>query len=363
MTTQTRLYSMDDLYGHRYQPLSTLDLSRVSDTARAYGADLTVQVNNMLNDLSEEITLPRAIWGGSKTVNFQDVGEFGEAKPEAEIGGQELHFPLFKLQAAEGMSEEAWNRALVQDLLDAMVAMDTGYQARVQKEMKAAIFNNTLFTKQVDVFSREKSTLNLIQPFLNGDSGQIPPAPSGKTFAAGSQNHYIGITGSSLAVTDVDYLVNHVREHGDGQLVLYVDPAMPTTLAGLSNTPYLAATPVTVLDNSAAQMPRFQTSITSDGSNADVGLWRGNLVKTRSWVPVGYIFCANISSPIGKPLRRRIDPLFPGLITDTEISNGIIRIKKSHFYMGFGAWNRSAGAVLDTATQGSYTVPTGLVRK
>ena len=100
----------------------------------------------------------------------------------------------------------------------------------------------------------------------------------------------------------------------------------------------------------------------TDRNNMFIGTWDGHRVLTRSWVPTGYISVMGIGGQLGKPLWRRTDPAFPGLRVATEISDGRIRVKESYFYMGFGAFNRSAGAVLDTATQGSYTVPSGLVR-
>lgn len=362
MTTQTRVYSLEDLYEQRYAPISTLDLSRVSLTIEAYAADLTAQVNAMLNDFSEEITLSRSIWGGAPQITFDEVGEYGRGKPRADKAGQELHFPLFKLSATQEASEEFWKRAKVKDVIDLMTSMDIGYQTRVQDEVKAAIFNSTLHTK-VNDWLVDNSTLNKVQPFLNGDSGAIPPAPNGTTFAAGTQNHYIAVTGATVAAADVNYLVNHVAEHGAGQIVLYVDPAMPSTLDGLSGGKFVAKTPVTIVDNSAAQVARESFNPNADRSNMSVGYWDGYEVVTRSWVPTGYIAAMNISGNLGKPLNRRIDPMFPGLRVAPEITNGILRVKESYFYMGFGAFNRAAGAVLDTTHQTTYVAPTGLVRK
>jgi hypothetical protein len=362
MTTQSRIYNLNDLYEQRYAPISTLDLSKVALTIEAYAADLSAKVDGMLNDFTEEQTLSRAIWGGAPKMVFDEVGEFGRGKPRADVGGQELHFPLRKLSATQEASEEFWKRAKIKDLLDLTVSMDIGYSTRIQDELKAAIFNNTLFTAQND-WLIDNSTLNKIQPFLNADGGSIPPAPNGATFTGASHQHYIGITGSALAVADMTYLTNHVTEHGPGKIVLFVDPAMPATLAGLSGTKFVAKTPVVIADQSAAQVAREQFNPDDDRNNMSVGYWDGYEVVTRSWVPTNYIAAMNVSGRLGKPLHRRIDPNFPGLIVAPEVTNGILRVKESYFYMGFGAFNRAAGAVLAAANQGSYAVPSGLVRK
>lgn len=363
MTTQTRIYTLDDLYEQRYAPISTLDLSRVALTIEAYAADLSTRVNEMLNDFSEEQSLSRAIWGGVPQMAFDEVNEFGRGEPRADVAGQEVHFPLFKLSATQEASEEFWKRAKGQNVIDLLTGMDIGYSARIRDEIKAAIFNNTLHTKVSDWLT-DKSTLNKIQPFLNADSAAIPPAPNGSTFTASTHTHYIGITGSTVAASDVNYLLGHVREHGEGQVVLYVDPAMPSTLSGLASTKFVALTPVVTVNNSAAEVARLSFDPAADRSNMLVGYWDGHEVRTRSWIPTNYMVAMNISGRLGKPLHRRIDPMFPGLRVAPEITNGILRVKESYFYMGFGAFNRAAGAVMDCTTgSNGYTVPSGLIRK
>lgn len=359
--TQPRIYDLNDLYEQRFSPISTLDLSRVSATIEAYAKDLAMKVDEMLNEFSEEQVLSRSVWGGAPKMAFDEVNEFGRGKPRADVKGQEVHFPLFKLSATQEASEEFWKRAKVKDVIDLTQSMDIGYSSRIQDEVKAAIFNPLVHTKVKD-WLVDNSSLDKIQPFLNGDSASIPDAPNGKTFAAGTQNHYIGITGSALAVADVDYLVGHVTEHGAGQICLYVDPSMPSTLAGLSNTKFVAVQPVVYADQRAAVVARAQYDPSGDMDNMLAGFWNGHEVRSRSWVPTGYINCMNISGMLGKPLHRRVDPNYRGLLVAPEITNGILRTKESYFYMGFGSFNRAAGAVLDTATQGSYTTPTGLTR-
>jgi hypothetical protein len=361
VTTQSRVYSLTDLYEQRFAPISTMDLTRVSRTIEAYAADLSNRISEMLNDFTEEVTLSRSIWGGAPTMAFDEVNEFGRGKPRADVAGQELHFPLFKLSATQEASEEFWRRAKGKNVLDLLTSMDIGYAGRVRDEVKAAIFNNTLHTKVTD-WLVDNSSLNKIQPFLNADSAAIPPAPNGTTFTASSHQHYIAVTGATVAATDVNYLTNHVAEHGQGTIVLYVDPAMPATLSGLASTKFVAKTPVTIVNQSAAQVASESFDPSADRSNMSVGYWDGYEVLTRSWVPTGYIACMNLTSPIGKPLARRIDPMFPGLHVAPEITNGILRVKESYFYLGFGALNRAAGAVLDTTHQGTYSAPSGLIR-
>jgi hypothetical protein len=360
MTRTNQIYTLEDLYAQRFAPLSTLNLERVSQTIQAYGEFLARDMNEQLDMFTEETTVSRAVWGGAANLQFDEVGEFGKGKTNKDTRGQELHFPLFKLDATVGGSEEFWKRAGVKDLIDVMNGMDNAYAERVRNEVKAAIFNKSLHVPVKD-WLVDNTTLNKVQPFLNADSNEIPVAPNGTTFTASSHNHYLGITGSSLSMGDVDRAVSTVREHVLGKIVLFVDGSMPATLLGLSGTKYVGRPPSPIVDQSTEQVARLSFNPDADRNNMSVGYWDGHEVITRSWVPTGYIAVMAIGGQLGKPLWRRVDPKFPGLITGIEITDGRIRIKESYFYMGFGSFNRAAGAVLDTVNA-TYTNPSGLVR-
>lgn len=362
MAATKQIYTLEDLYAQRFAPLSTLDLSRVSLTVEAYAQFLAQDMNEQLNMFSEETVLSRSVWGGAPAMAFDEVGEFGRGTPRKDTAGQEVHFPLFKLSASQGASEEFWKRANVKDLVDTMNAMDIGYAQRMRDEIKAAIFNNTIHTPVKD-WLVDNSTLNKVQPFLNSDSAAIPTAPNGRTFTASAHTHYIGITGSTVASSDVNYLVNHVAEHVLGKVILVVDAAMPATLSALASTKFVALTPTVIVNQSASQVAREAFDPNGDRGNMLVGYWDGYEVYTRSWAPTNYITAMAVGGQLGKPLLHRVDPAFPGLRTGLEIADGVLRIKESYFYGGFGAFNRAAGAVLDCASgSNTYTVPTGLAR-
>jgi hypothetical protein len=361
MTETRQIYTLEDLYEQRFAPLSTLNLNRVSATIQAYAEFLASDMNEQLDLFTEETSLSRAIWGGSASISFEEVGELGKGKTRKDTRGQELHFPLFKLDATVGGSEEFWKRASVKNLIDVMTGMQNGYASRVRDEIKAAIFGATVKTPVKD-WLVDNSTLNKIQPFLNADSAEIPAAPNGSTFTASSHQHYVGTSGTTASTYDIDTLLSNVREHVLGKVVLVTDSAMPATLLAMSGTKYVARPPMPISDNRDAQIARASFNPDDDRSNMSVGYWDGHEVITRSWCPTGYIMAAAIGGQLGKPLFRRIDPQFPGLITGLEISDGRIRVKESYFYMGFGAFNRAAGAVLDTLHQTNYTAPSGLVR-
>lgn len=362
MAQTTQIYTLEDLYAQRYAPLSTLDLDRVAASVQAHAEFVSSDMNEQLNLFTDEIIKSRSIWGGVPKMAFDEVGEFGKGKPRKQTEGQELHFPLFKLSAVQGGSDEFWKRAQVNDMIDLLNSMEIGYASRVRDEVKAAIFNNTVRIPQKD-WLVDNSTLNKIQPFLNADSNSIPDAPNGTTFTASTHQHYIGITGSTVAASDVNYLLGHVREHGEGKIILFVDANMPATLSGLASTKFVALTPTVVVNQTAAQVARDSFNPDADRSNMLVGYWDGHEVHTRSWVPTNYMAALNVGGQLGKPLLRRIDPQFPGLLGGFQIRDGRVTMNEMYFYMGIGAFNRAAGAVMDCTTgSNSYTVPTGLIR-
>jgi len=360
--TQTRqIYTLEDLYEQRFAPISTLDTSKVLASVQAYAEFLARDMNEQLDLFTDEQIQSRAIWGGTTKLDFDEVGEFGKGKTRKDTAGQELHFPLFKLDATVGGSEEFWKRASVGNLREAMIGLDNGYSQRVRDEIAAAIFNKAAHTPVTD-WLKDNSTLNKIQPFLNADSNPIPTAPNGTTFTASSHQHYVGCSGATISSYDVTTLINNVAEHVLGKVILFVDPSMPAVLGALAGTKYIARPPSPIVDQSTQQVARLSFNPDADRSNMSVGYWDGVEVVTRSWVPTGYLACLAVGGQLGKPLHRRIDPAFPGLRVATEMSDNVIRVKESYFYMGFGAFNRAAGACLDSTHQTTYSNPSGLVR-
>jgi hypothetical protein len=361
MTTIKGIYSLADLYEQRFAPISTLDMSKVLNTIQAYGDFLVQDMNAQLNDFTEETTKSRAIWGGAPTLAFDEVNEFGKGKPRKEILGQEVHFPLFKLSATDERSAEMQKRATAGQLREMLLAMNNAYYQRVRDEIKASIFNKAAHIPVKD-WTVDNSTLNKVQPFINADSNEIPASPNGSTFTASTHQHYVGTSGTSLSTYDVNTLLSNVQEHVLGKVVLFVDGAMPASLAALSGTEYVARPPSPIQDNRNALIARASFNPDDDANNMSIGYWKGVEVVTRSWVPTGYLACLAVGGQLGKPILRRVDPAFPGMRIATELSDNSVILKEAYTYLGFGAFNRAAGAVLDSLHQTAYTNPSGLVR-
>lgn len=356
-----QIYTLDDLYYARATSVVDLGVDNVLNSLVAYGNFLVNDVNEQLSMFVDETQVAREFWGGVGQLSFEEVGEFGMGKTQKDLKDQEVQFPLRKLSAAHGLSNEFWKRAKGSEIRKLMLDMDNAYNQRIRDEIKTSIFNKNSVQWQSSIYPQD-GTLTKIQPFLNADGNTIPNSPNGTSFVGSSHQHYIGVTGATVAVADIDYLLGHVREHVVGNVVLFVDGAMPATLAALSGSKFVYNQYTNVIAKTTADIGSVRTIDGSvDRNNMFIGVWDGHEVHTRSWVPTGYMAAIAVGAG-DKPLKRRVDPLFPGLQSDGWITDGRIKVQEFYTYMGFGVFNRAAGACLDTTHQATYSNPSGLLR-
>lgn len=358
-----QIYTMDDLFDARYasQGLSQLGLEAVLNSLVAYGNFLVEDAAEQLRVFCGQTENAREVWGGVAKLSFQEVDEFGKGETQKDIKDQELHYPLRKISAAHGMSNEFFKRADGREIAKLMLEMDNGFNQRIRDEIKTTIFKNTSTQWKSNIYPRD-GLLQKIQPFLNADSATIPDAPNGTTFTASSHNHYAGTTGSSLTFGDIDLLLSNVREHfADSVNVrLFVDSTMPATLSALSGTKFVYNQFVNVVDQTAGKIGATVNLGGGNRANTFIGVWDGSEVWTRSWVPANYIV-AMADNPLSPAILRRVDPLFQGMQSDGIVTDGRLTVQEFYAYMGFGVYNRAAGAVLQTNAQ-SYSIPSGLLR-
>jgi len=353
----TKFYSLDDMLSQRFTPISTLDVNAVNDAIQAQLDFLNKSVSEQISLLAEETPVARRVWGTTAPFVMKEVGEFGEARSKAYGPGVEIDFPLRKFSVSTGWSKEWFQRATAAELAQRVLGASTAYQKKLQDEIKFAIFNNVNYT--YEDYLVDSTSLANCRAFLNADSVTIPDAPDGTTFTAASHNHYVGTVGASLAYTDVDTLISNVVEHGNMfGITLFTTPALVSTLAGLTSTKFVQLTYASVIPANDTDATIMRDNADADPSNKLVGFWGNYPVYTRSWVPTGMIACLATGSA-EKPLVMRVDanPSLRGLIALTEWGNPVITSKEWIAYFGMGVWNRAAGAVLDTAHQTTYTLP------
>lgn len=357
-----QIYTLDDLYAARATSIVDLGLENVLNSLLAYGDFLVRDTAEQLSAFVGETTNAREFWGGVAKVSFVEVDEFGKGETQKDIKDQEVQFPLRKISAAHGFSNEYFKRARGQEIRKLMLQMENGFNQRIRDELKTCIFKPTATQWQSNIYPQD-GLLQKIQPFLNADGATIPDAPNGTSFTAASHTHYNAMTGTSIGVSDVNTLINHVREHFSPatEVSVYVDPTMPATLAALSSTPFIYNQYINVVAKNSADIGAAVNLGGGNRSDSFIGVWDGSKVFTRSWVPTGYLV-AMAENPLEPPILRRVDPLYQGMLTDGLVTDGRLTVQDFYAYMGFGVYNRAAGAVLDAVHQATYSAPSGLLR-
>jgi hypothetical protein len=337
--------------------ISVEDLNRQIEDRIAF---LTNAVNEFLSGVAQDVpSEEKMIDVSTPATAMKKVGEFGQARTEADRSVVSLQFPLFKFSKATGWSEEFIRRASVEDFRKGVLDAEYAYRTSLQDELKTACFNN-IQRQHNDKFDTQRDLT--VRPFYNGDGQAIPTSPSGETFTAATHTHYSGTSGSSLSVYDIDtLLIDNIVEHGGMKgITLFVAPNGKAALEAVTSTKFLAATRPNIIYSDTADRSVFQDNLDSDPDNKLIGAWDGYPVFTRSWIPTNYIL-ALATGAAEKAIGYRQDKSLKGLVPLPLISNNIITAAEWRAYFGMGANNRGAGAVLDTAHQTNYSAPSGLV--
>lgn len=348
------IYDLNDLLAQRFVLASAFGFDKINDSIQARLEWLNGQVNEQIGIFAEVSEDARRIWGGSSKFNMVEVDEFGVARTEKAISGQEVNFPLRKFSVSTGFTADYLRRATVAEIAQVAINAQEAYLERMQAELKFGLYNKDNYSF-VDKFG-DGSTL-AVKAFLNADSVAIPNAPDGTEFT--SHTHYVGTVGASLAVADIDALIENVKEHGLYKgVTLFINPANVATLVALANTKFVKNTSTLLIDNTASTQSAFKVNPEEDSNNQFVGVWNGEVkVFTRSWAVANYYtVCA--TGAADKPLILRTDKYVKGLVMDYELGAHPISAKTWSAYVGMGANNRASVAVLDAGHQTDYTEPT-----
>lgn len=350
------IYTLDDLLAQRFVSASVFGFDKINDAIQARLEFLNGQVNDQLGIFAEVSEDSRRVWGGSTKFSMKEIDEFGIARTEKAISGVEVNFPLRKFSVSTGFTADFLRRATVAEVAQVAINVQEAYLERMQDELKFGIYNDDNYNFN-DKFG-DGSTL-AIKAFLNADSVAIPNAPDGTAFTASSHNHYVGTVGAALAYGDIDTLIANVKEHGLYKgVTLFINPSNVATLVGLASTKFVKNTSTLLIDNTASTQSSFKVNPEEDSNNQFVGVWNGEVkVFTRSWAIANYYVCV-ATGAAEKPLVLRTDKYIKGLTQMPEFGQHPISAKTWEAYVGFGANNRAAVAVLDGAHQTTLTEPT-----
>jgi hypothetical protein len=356
--TTNGIYRLEDLLAQNFTNAGEFGFDNIVRTIQDRLDFVNSEVDGMVSLMAEKSTERRRVWGSETTNTMVEItDDLGSANSRKIQPGVEIAFPLRKFSVKTGWTQEWLKRATPAEIAKNFLAMENGYFTRLIDEIKFAVFNKDNYS-YTDWLT--DATALPVKAFLNADSAAIPAAPDGTTFTGSSHKHYVGTSGASLAYGDIDTLISNVREHGLTGLALFVNAADVAGLVGLASTKFVAIThAVLAVSGRTSGTVSTDAPESYDLNNRLAGYWDGIPVYTKPWVVDNYIVCAAMDAR-ERPLVYRVDKIAgnQGLILGAEYGMHPITAKEYVAYYGFGAWNRAAVAVLDTAHQTNYTEPT-----
>ena len=313
-------------------------------------AAISVFIQEITPDYKERFLLPGA-------GRLQRLREAGPSAAVKRTGSWDVAYPL------EGFGASlAWSRVSMAYLtlgefdthLDTITNQAT---ATVRFELLKALLNNTQ-----DTFTDPIRGDLSIEPLANGDAVVYPPVLGSETEA--TEDHYLESGYLASAVDDTnnpyktirDELVHHFgRESGGYDIISWIHPDQQTVTEDLTDFDPVTDRYVEPGDQTATINPP------APGPGVLLGRTNGVTVKVWDWVPTGYMINRHMQAPA--PLKQRRDPL------DVNLPMGLVLVQTDEMYplsnssyeirFGFGCGNRLNGVVMELATGGTYSIPSG----
>lgn len=351
-----------------YGTLSVSDLlAATGQTIADYGEDKAFEaianglsahnalVADMVTSLCEVTAERLGRFGTTGAGEMIDLDEFGAPDTQKVVPGANVGWPLRKVGYAI-----QWTRTYMMIKTPAELAgqFDAAKDAdlrRIQRDIARAFFKPTNNLTYID-----RLTDNAVLPLralLNADSTGIPYGPNGETFDGTTHTHYLGT--ASLVAANVSALIETVVEHGvGGGMRLYINRAQEAAVRAMTGnfTAYLDARIVPADTTTRANGSLDMTAL----YNRSIGVFDAAEVWIKPWVPAGYMFAVDTSTPM-KPLRIRTR-------TGTLQGLGALSIAADHEHYplraqtmereyGISVWTRWNGAALFT-TNATYANPT-----
>lgn len=322
------------------------------DIARVLAADnaaFSAVVADMLADLAETSNQKLRLVGNSLGGNAVEVDEFGNSPTQKDVPGYFVGFPLRRIQFAIGWTQQYLKNATPADLAVRNNIAQGAHLRRARYELQRAIYTptNSTFTDHLV----DKAPLP-VKAFINADSSPMANGPNGETFDGATHTHYDGVV--SLTAAALTALINDVAEHRNGASVrVCINIADAATVSALPGFVPLQVPYVNL--NTAANQPNERLDITKL-DNRQIGWFGAAEVWTKPWAVANYAVAYDYSAP-AKPLVRRVEQNDRGMhIAATNESHPLVAEFMEWFH-GFGAWNRTALAVL-RFNNSTYAAPT-----
>ena len=348
-------YKLEDLLAQRFNDVaaSELGFDAINDAIQERQDWLNAQVEDQMGLFAESSTDMGRVWGGDAQYNMSEVDQNSEADAEKTTHGIDVFFPMRKFSVSTAWTADYLLNVSARELASTALGIQNAYKEALQEELAFAIYNKDNYS----IVDKYASKLTLaVKCFLNADSVAIPSAPDGTSFTASSHTHYLG-HGGALANDDVDAAIEHVMEHGLTKGVgIYVPFGLVSVLEGLASTKFSKNSSTMFTGIAGENVDRIDPN--ADLDNAYIGNWDGRIkVFTRSWAKAGMLSVV-AAGAAQKPLVNRLhkNSAVRGLYRTVQYGQHPITAQSFDAYIGFGAYNRAAVAVLD-CVNAAYTEP------
>lgn len=363
MPIQTGTHTIADLVANTFAGEAASDPQNMTALEDAIRRDLEAhnqRLQELLAAFSARSSERQTVYGTNAEMEFHSADEYSRGPTQKIAVGSRVEFPLDKFQLAVGFTADYLRRASVQDVAIRTVAVRRADVNLVQRKLREAFFGATNYTwndRLVD------GTDLAVKRLVNADSAPIPNGPNGEVFDGTSHTHYLASDWSAATAdakaSDIADLIGTVTEHGHSEgLTVFINTAQESDVRGA--TDFVALLYPNTVSAPGGTEDRGQGVIDiTNANNRLIGYFRGVPVRVKPWVPANYLL-ANATADGRKPLRQRVSAVAAeaaGLFIAGTIINHPLQAEYAEHFFGFGAWNRTNGAVLYTGG-GTYAEPT-----
>jgi hypothetical protein len=310
--------------------------------------------SEMFGQFVERTTDQLRQYGGTDSMNFDELDEFGRADAQKITAGATVGFPLRNYGISTQRTRTNLLNVTVQEIVAEVSAVMDGDIRVLYRELRRAL----MYPTNVTFLDRRVANISIpVKRLVNGDSQPIPLGPNGETFAGG-HTHYLFTASTAIAAADMTALILAIAEHyNDVQVVVNINAAQETAVRALSGFVAITPTFVTPATSAAAIVEQYDTRNIGDRK---IGYFGGNYAEVwvKPWVPAGYLHAWGRGGPT--PVVMRTRPGGGDLELMFEDETHPLRARGWEREFGMGVWNRTNGAALyiDTGAAGAYVAPT-----
>lgn len=349
----TGTHDISSLLAARIQSVAEFGIDNIAQILSADLAAHNLIVNDMVGELAEVTTDRQRVYGSSVSGEMAEVDEYGRSVTKRATPGATVGFPLKMFQYGLGWTEKWMQTHTPRDMAIAVQSAKLAHLKKIQNEIKRALLisGNYTFTD----FLVDNVDL-AVKRLVNADSAAIPDGPNGEEFAGDSHTHYLARV-STLAISDVTGLVNTVVEHGHGGMVkIAINKTNENTWRALTGTNGFQAYTDPRMIYRVTDTPGNTLDI-SRIDNRAIGIIGSAELWVKPWIPANYALCWDATGSPPLCLRQRSQESLQGLRIAATNSAFPLTAQYMEAEFGFGAWNRTNGAVLYFGGT-SYTDPT-----